>query len=105
MRFGDLSNKVAPRIYVVFEGCVGMLRSYSTDEWLKLTSERKVDWVKAMKCWDINVLVAQKINYLAYTKDVNFTVVSWLNPDASFGIDYLMSGFGIYAGLQMSTPD
>jgi hypothetical protein len=105
MRYGDLSNKVAGRAYVVFEGCVAYLPEENTEEWLKLTSHKKTDWHKVMRLWEINVPVAHKINYLAWTQDINFTIVSWLPQDAVYGIDLIMSEFGVFAGIEMSTPE
>jgi hypothetical protein len=105
MRFGDLSNRPAPRVYVVWEGCVAEIPKGNADEYARLTTARKTDWYKAMKCWVVNKLMAAKINHLAWSKDVNFTVVSWLPQDAFYGIDVLMEESGIIAGIQMSDPD
>jgi hypothetical protein len=105
MKNGDLSNKAAPRIYVVFEGLIASVPEDRKVIYAELTSKRHIDWVKAMKLYELNELVCQKIGWLAFHRDVNICVVSWLHPDASYGIDYLLDKRGLPTGIMMSTPD
>jgi hypothetical protein len=103
MRFGELSNKIAPRIYIVFEHGLGILER--PEEWEKIVSGRKIDWVKAINCWTVNTKMAYKINWLVWNKDINISVVTWLPEDSSYGIDNLMTKYNVFAGLVCSTPE
>jgi len=104
MKYGDLSNKTAPRVYVVFEGLVASVPDDNLQEYSDMITARKVDWFKAIKCYQLNDMVCAKLIWLSFHRDVNFTVVSWLPKEASYGIDVFLQKNGIPAGLIMSTP-
>lgn len=76
MRFGDLSNVVAPRLLIVFEGGIASGPDANLKEYEKAL--RKDDWRAAVRLFELRESVLQRILYLTFAKDFNISVVTWL---------------------------
>lgn len=104
MRYGDLSNVVAPRLLIVFEGAVGVLPADRVKEYDKAV--RKNDWDAAVNLFDLNELILQRIMYLTFSKDFNISVVTWLPGSACVSIyDRLADQSIPVRSCFASTPD
>lgn len=77
MRNGDLSNRVSPRVVLVFEGALG----FCTDTRKFDRQLRRGHFEEATRFWEINSLLAGKILHLNYYKDVTFEVVTFIGGD------------------------
>lgn len=103
----DLSNRMMPRLVVVFEGAVGVVPDEKAKDYHKIISRRKVsdmDWWHAIKCYDLNNLILSKILDLHWRKDINVSVVTWLGEGAALAISERLDDEGIPAGVFASTP-
>lgn len=104
MRYGDLSNVVAPRLLIVFEGGVGVLPAGKVKEYDKAV--KKDDWLTAVNLFELNEIILQRILYLTNAKDFNISVVTWLPGDAFKAIEYLMEYNSVpVRSVFPSTPD
>lgn len=77
MKDGDLSNKVAPRLLLVFEGALGFCND--DRKYRKLAGKGK--WENALEYWVINPLMANRILWLYFKKDVNTEVVTFISEE------------------------
>lgn len=93
MKFGDLSNKVAPRIIITFEGAVGLLSGDNTKAYDKAVA--KGDWHKAIRLFDLNNFMLNKILYLVWKKDFNISFTTSLSSQAADEISDWMSDLSI----------
>lgn len=83
MRFGDLSNAVAPKLIIVFEGGMTIGPDAHLKEYEKAL--HKNDWRKAVRLFDLREDVMSRILYLTYAKDFNISVVTWLGNNQQDG--------------------
>ena len=74
MENGNLSNKVAARIVLVYEGALG----FCTDTSRFDKAVRKEKWERAAGYWTLNTLCAARLMWLYFKKDVNIDVVTYL---------------------------
>lgn len=86
MEHGDLSNKVSPRVLLVFENAVGFCIDRTQFE----KELKRKHWDRALSYWDFNELMLRQILWLFHKKDVRTEVVTFL--PAGFA-DVLMLGF------------
>lgn len=84
MRYGDLSNVVAPRLIVVFEGGLAAGPDSNLKEYEKAL--RKNDWRTAVRLFELREPMLQRILYLTYAKDFNISVVTWLGFPEKEGV-------------------
>lgn len=84
MKFGELSNKVAPRAVILFEGLLGLLPSGSIQEHDKAV--KKNDWEKVVSLFKLNEIYLMKLLDLTRRKDINFSVVTWMPEPADQAI-------------------
>jgi hypothetical protein len=88
LKNGDLSNKVAPRIIVVFEGAVGKLPEKNVKEHEKLVSRK--DWLRVPRLYDLDENILGRMMNLTWKHDINISLVTWMPDDAAIGISDLM---------------
>jgi hypothetical protein len=74
MEHGDLSNKVSPRILLVFENAMG----FCTDRAKFDKAVKRKHWDAASGLWDFNELMMRQILWLFWKKDVRTEVVTFL---------------------------
>jgi hypothetical protein len=104
MKYGDLSNVVAPRLLIVFEGAVGTVPA----DQLKLYDKAvaKKTWFAAIGYYELNEPILQRILWLTYAKDFNISLVTWLGEEAASRIEERMSVESIpVRSCFSSTPD
>lgn len=75
MLHGDLSNKVAPRILVVFEGGLTFPDEDYTD-------------ISKLK---LNSKVVDRILYLTFKKDLNIEVITWMDEETAEDVTDLLA--------------
>jgi hypothetical protein len=75
MKNGDLSNTVAPRIIVVYEGAVAYLPSEKVPEYEKAL--KKENWKVIAGLFSFNGPVLDRILYLTWKKNYNISIVTW----------------------------
>lgn len=90
---GDLSNKMMPRLILVFEGAVGVVPEDKKREYAKACQKKK--WWDAIRCYDLNDMMLAKILDLHWRRDINVSVVTWLSQDAALAIEERMDEEGI----------
>lgn len=75
MEHGDLSNKVSPRILLVFENALG----FCTDRNKFEKTHKRQHWEKSFGYWQFNDLALRQILWLFHKKDVRTEVVTFLS--------------------------
>lgn len=75
MQFGDLSNRVAPRILIVFEGGL----TYPDEDYSNILKIK------------LNPKVVDRILYLTFRKDINIEIVTWMDEDTADDISELLA--------------
>lgn len=88
MEHGNLSSVVAPRIVIVFEGAIGWLHDSKNKKYQKLL--KKKQWDQAIKFWQLNDSMLDKIWNLYYHKSVNIEVCTWLGKEMAEAIRNLL---------------
>lgn len=76
MLHGDLSNRVSPRIVLVFESALG----FCSDDRKFARHWGHGRWDKAAQFWDLNELCARRLLWLYHKRDLNIEVVTFLGP-------------------------
>ena len=100
---GDLSNKMLPRLVVVFEGAVGVVPDDRRKSYFKLCQKKR--WQQAINCYELNDLMLSKLLDLRWRQDVNVNLVTWLGDEAAVAIQDRMDEEGIpVGGCFASTP-
>jgi hypothetical protein len=92
MENGNLSNRVAPRIVLVFEGALG----FCTDTARYDKAVRKEKWETAIKYWSLNTLCMAKLMHLYFKKDVNIEVVTYLGEPFAEELRYLLQDLPLH---------
>lgn len=75
---GDLSNKVTPRLVLVFEGALGFLAAGNIQVYNRFGTAGK--WELAAACWDLNDLMCRKIWDVTYRQSFQLEVVTYAGP-------------------------
>lgn len=100
---GDLSNQVAPRIIIVFDGAVGWIPEDKKKDFARLVSKNR--WHDAFEsCLRVNETMFRKILDLAWRKNVNIHMVTWMGDEAATEIENLMEMVPV-RGCFSSTPE
>lgn len=81
---GDLSNKVAPRLLLIFEGALG----FCTDRPKFDKAVKKKHFDEAVGYWERNEFCCRKILHLYHKRDVNFEVVTFLGEGFAAELTY-----------------
>lgn len=74
MEHGDLSNKVSPRLLLVFENALG----WCTDKTKCEKELKRQHWEKSFGYWTWNELMLRQILWLFHKKDVRTEVVTFM---------------------------
>jgi hypothetical protein len=80
MRKGELSSEVLPRVYIVFEGLVGILPDVKTTALEALARKRK-KWYQAANYYKINSTTAQGTRDLYWRHNFRVDIVTYIHPD------------------------
>jgi hypothetical protein len=73
---GDLSNKMSPKVLLVFEGALG----FCTDPKKFDKAMVRGNWERAVGYWELNELMMRRILWLFHRKDVRTEVVTFYSP-------------------------
>lgn len=87
MRNGDLSNKVSPRIVLVFEGALGLCSDIKKHD----KAMKKGQWEKAIDYWDLNELCARRLLWLYHQKDINISIVTFFGQYFATELNYWLN--------------
>lgn len=101
MKGGDLSNRTAARVLIVFEGLVGYLPADKVPEYEKYLAESR--WDEVIHLFTINSSVLNKILYLTWNADYNFHVVTWFPNEAAQAIQLKLEELSIPVRSVFST--
>lgn len=92
MEKGDLSNKVSPRILLVFEGALGFCRNETKAARLY----RKGRHQQALnEYWLLNETMVHRILWLFHKKDITFEVVTFLGHEFAVELKYWLDSLDI----------
>lgn len=98
---GNLSNKLAPRILLTFEGCLATVSDESAFD----SAYSEQDYELALACLNINTNVVKRLLYIVWKKDYNVGVVTWYNEDMAAAIeDYLTDNNVVVNGVTSWAP-
>lgn len=104
MQHGDLSNQVAPKIVVVFEGAIGILSRDNQKHFDKFV--KKNDWWSAVNCYDLQDIYLRKLLDLTYRENFNVVIMTWMGKDAAEALNELMDEENIpIHRVSHSTPE
>jgi hypothetical protein len=98
---GDLSNRTAPRVLIVFEGLIGNLPAAKVPDYEKYVAEER--WDEVIYQFDFNSSVLNRILYLTWNADYNFHVVTWFPPAAATAIEAKLEELSIPVRSVFST--
>lgn len=79
MRKGELSSETLPRVYVVFEGLIGLLPDTKSRVAEKLARSRK-KWDQAIEYYQLNVDTSQGMRDLYWRHRFRVDVVTFIDP-------------------------
>lgn len=88
MQYGDLSNKAAPRIIIVFEDAVGYVPDEDIDKFDKLLSKKKYE--AAAELIRPREIIMRKLLDLTWRKNINIHLVTWMGVEMSVQIEKWM---------------
>jgi hypothetical protein len=91
MQNGDLSNHVAPRLLLVFEGALG----FCTDRPKYDKAARKGRWEEAAGYWERNELCCRRILWLYHRKDVAIEIVTFLGEPFAAELKYWLDSLDL----------
>lgn len=104
MQGGELSNEIAPRIIVVFEGLIGRLPDRPTaarEQWYCRTHR----WKKAVRMWEIQEITAKRMWDFSWRQSIQIDVISFKQEEFVDALgDYLDQAGLPYGHLWSTTP-
>jgi hypothetical protein len=104
MKNGDLSNVVAPRLIVVYEGAIAYLPADRVPEYEK--SVKKDDWKKVASLFRFNAAMLDRILYLTWKKNYNISIVTWFPQEIVEHIEEGLANLSIpVRSVFASTPE
>lgn len=80
MEHGNLANRAAPRIIVVWENALGYLPDEHRAEWRRLSKAGQ--WDDVVSLFELDQLMLRKIAWLVHRKGVTIDVATFCGPDA-----------------------
>lgn len=80
MKRGELSNEILPRVYLVFEGLVGVLPDTKTLALEKLARKRK-KWNQVAEYYRINTNTSVGIRDLYWRHHFRVDIVTFISPE------------------------
>ena len=79
MRRGELSSEVLPRVYVVFEGLVGLLPD-SKSKAGELIARKRKKWEQAAEYYQLNINASQGMRDLYWRHRFRVDVITFIDP-------------------------
>lgn len=104
MKNGDLSNVVAPRIIIVYEGALAYLPSERVTEYEK--AAKRGNWHAVVNMFRFNGSMLDRILYLTWKKNYNISIVTWFPKEMADAIEDRLADLSIpVRSVFSSTPD
>lgn len=104
MKNGDLSNVVAPRIIVVYEGAVAYLPEDRVKDYEKAL--KKNNWHEIVNLFRFNSQMLDRILYLTWKKNYNISIVTWFPQEMASAIEDKLADLSIpVRSVFSSEPD
>lgn len=102
MEHGDLSNRVEPKIMVVFENLIGTCE----DERKAEKYMKRGNWAKAREQWRLNQLTLARLSYLTMRKHMNITAVTFVPyPDMAGEFQSMLDDAGMSIEVEYHQPE
>lgn len=103
MKNGDISNAVAPRLLLVFEGALGHIEEPDVPDFNALASHGK--WTQAWDLWHINEGMAGMIWHVTRTQMIQVSVVTYIadSKEAGLGLTACLDSHGLPISQVMAT--
>jgi hypothetical protein len=79
MQKGELSNEILPRVYIVFEGLIGILPDAKTKALEALARKRK-KWEQATSYYQLNVSTSGGMRDLYWRHRFRVDVITFMDP-------------------------
>jgi hypothetical protein len=76
---GELSSETLPRVYVVFEGLIGLL-SNTKDRTAEILARKRKKWDQAADCYQLNIQTSQGIRDLYWVRHFRVDVITFIDP-------------------------
>jgi hypothetical protein len=103
MKHGDLSNRVSPRVLLVFEGSLGYLEDKDRKAYMKFAGRGR--WYRAVRLWKLDEMYVRQILYLYWKLDYNVEIVTFLGDSFAAELsDYLADEQVVVHNVWASTP-
>lgn len=92
---GDLSNKVTPRVLLVFEGSLGFIDGARMDHFDAYAT--KGDWHEAWCQWEINKLLARRLWDIQARQGTRVSIVTYIHDteECARGLEELMEDLNL----------
>ena len=80
MRRGELSNEVLPRVYIVFEGLIGLPPTSAKDRTAELLARKRKKWEQVADYYQLNIKTSQGIRDLYWQRHFRVDVITFIDP-------------------------
>lgn len=79
MRRGELSSEVLPRVYVVFEGLIGLPPTSAKDRTAELLARKRKKWEQVTDYYQLNIKTSQGIRDLYWRQRFRVDIVTFVH--------------------------
>ena len=79
MKKGELSSETLPRVYIVFEGLIGLLPN-TKDRTAELLARKRKKWTQAADYYQLNIKTSQGIRDLYWRQRFRVDVITFIDP-------------------------
>lgn len=77
---GELSSETLPRVYIVFEGLIGLPPESAKDRTAELLARKRKKWNQVADHYKLNIKTAQGIRDLYWRQRFRVDVVTFIDP-------------------------
>lgn len=95
MQNGNLSNKVTPRVLLVFEGSLGFIDGKRMETFDAYAS--KGDWYEAWCQWEVNRFLARRLWDIQARQGIRISIVTYISDteECARGLEELMDSLNL----------
>lgn len=80
MRKGELSSETLPRVYIVFEGLIGLLPNGIKDRNLLRLAQQRKKWDQVIDYYQLNTKTSRGIRDLYWRQHFRVDVITFIDP-------------------------
>lgn len=80
MRKGELSSETLPRVYIVFEGLIGLPPTSAKDRTAELLARKRKKWQQVADYYQLNIKTSQGIRDLYWRQRFRVDVITFIDP-------------------------